>query len=84
MAIESTLGGQIFPLDLMPAGLFHAARFLPFYYQMYFPAAILTGRLDRPTALWEMAVELAWAAILLGVARLLWTRGLRRHTAVGG
>jgi ABC-2 type transport system permease protein len=84
MAIESTLGGQIFPLDLMPAGLFHVARFLPFYYQMYFPAAILTGRLDRPTALWEMAVELAWAAILLGVARLLWTRGLRRHTAVGG
>ena len=48
MAVETMLGGQIFPLDLLPAGLFKAAQFLPFYYKMYFPAAILTGRIDYP------------------------------------
>ena len=25
-----------------------------------------------------------WALILLGIAKMLWERGLRRHTAVGG
>ncbi len=84
MAVESVLGGQIFPLDLMPAGLFHVAQYLPFYYQMYFPAAILTGRIGLVATERGLGLELAWAAILLGLAQLLWTRGLRRHTAVGG
>jgi ABC-2 type transport system permease protein len=84
MAVESVLGGQLFPLDLMPAGLFHVAAYLPFYYQMYFPAAILTGRLGLAATERGLGLELAWAVILLGVAELLWTRGLRRHTAVGG
>ena len=46
LAVESVLGGQIFPLDLLPArAIFRVAQFTPFYYQMYFPAAILTGRI---------------------------------------
>lgn len=84
MAVESVLGGQIFPLDLMPARLFHAARFLPFYYQMYFPAAILTGRLGLSATAQGLGLEAGWALVLLGGAQLLWRRGLRRHTAVGG
>lgn len=84
MAVESILGGQLFPLDLLPAKLFHAARFLPFYYQMYFPAAILTGRLPRGAAAPGLALQAGWSAGLLLLAYFLWTRGLRRHTAVGG
>jgi ABC-2 type transport system permease protein len=84
MAVETVLGGQVFPLDLMPARLFHAAQFLPFYYQIYFPAAILTGRIGGRSAVSGLGLELAWALILLGVAQVLWRRGLRRHTAVGG
>ena len=84
MAFESILGGQIFPLDLMPAGLLRIAQVLPFYYQMYFPAAILTGRIGLPLALRGLGVAVAWAIALLALARLLWGRGLRRYTAVGG
>jgi ABC-2 type transport system permease protein len=84
MAIESVLGGQIFPLDLMPARLFHVAQFLPFYYQIYFPAAILTGRIGRASAVQGLGLELVWTLILLGAAQALWRRGLREHTAVGG
>jgi ABC-2 type transport system permease protein len=84
MAVESVLGGQLFPLDLMPAGIFRAAQFLPFYYQMYFPAAILTGRIGRPLVLQELGLQVGWAIVLLVLAQFLWTRGLRRHTAVGG
>jgi ABC-2 type transport system permease protein len=84
LAFESMLGGQIFPLDLMPAGLFRVAQLLPFYYQMYFPAAILTGRIGLPLALRGLGLAAVWAALLLGLARFLWGRGLRLYTAVGG
>lgn len=84
MAIESVLGGQIFPLDLLPPRLFHLARLLPFFYQMYFPAGVLTGRIGLQAARGELAIEAGWAAALVGLAHFLWRRGLRRHTAVGG
>jgi ABC-2 type transport system permease protein len=84
LAFETMLGGQIFPLDLLPAGLFRIAQLLPFYYQMYFPAAILTGRIGFPVAIRGLGIAAAWLAVLLGLAHLLWVRGLRRHTAVGG
>jgi ABC-2 type transport system permease protein len=85
MAIESVLGGQIFPLDLLPAWAFNAAHYLPFYYQMYFPGAIITGRLNDPHQVANgLGIELAWVIVLLSLGQFLWVRGLRRHTAVGG
>lgn len=85
MAIEMVLGGQIFPLDLLGPKVLNVAQYLPFYYQMYFPAAIFTGRLpDMGMALHGIGIELCWVAVLLTFNQFLWVRGLRRHTAVGG
>ncbi|MBC7365901.1 MAG: ABC-2 family transporter protein [Undibacterium sp.] len=84
MAIESLLGGQMFPLDLLPAWLFRIAQFLPFYYQTYFPTAILTGRIELAAAIHGFGLQLLWVLLLLALNQLLWHRGLRRHTAVGG
>ena len=84
MAIESMLGGQVFPLDLLPRWFFEISKYLPYYYQMYFPAAILTGRIDQASAVSGLAIQAFWVMVLLGVGQLLWRRGLRRHTAVGG
>lgn len=84
-AIETLLGGQVFPLDLMPKMLFQISQYLPYYYQMYFPVAILTGRIHEPTeVIAGLGIQAVWVVILLGCANLLWKRGLRRHTAVGG
>jgi ABC-2 type transport system permease protein len=84
MAIESVLGGQIFPLDLLPESIFRISQFLPYYYQMYFPAAILTGRLEQAAAMEGLLIQAFWVVALLGLGQFLWQRGLRRHTAVGG
>jgi ABC-2 type transport system permease protein len=84
MAIESLLGGQMFPLDLLPAWMLEIAKLLPFYYQTYFPTAILTGRIDLAATYQGFAIQLFWAVALLGLNTVLWRRGLRRHTAVGG
>ncbi|MFT3780802.1 MAG: ABC-2 family transporter protein [Nibricoccus sp.] len=84
-AIETLLGGQVFPLDLMPKWLFEISHYLPYYYQMYFPVSIFTGRLNDPAqALAGLGIQAFWVAALLLIANLLWARGLRRHTAVGG
>jgi len=85
MAVESLLGGQMFPLDLMPDWIYRIAQFLPFYYQTYFPTAIFTGRISDIGQVWQgLGIQLGWVIVLLCVNQLLWTRGLRRHTAVGG
>ena len=85
LAIETVLGGQVFPLDLMPDALYQVSKYLPYYYQMYFPAAILTGRInDVSVAVQGLGIQVFWAVALFGLAELLWRRGLRRHTAVGG
>ena len=85
MAIESVLGGQIFPLDLLPDWLFRLSQYLPYYYQMYFPVAIFTGRLNDPAAaVAGLGLQACWVVIILALGEFLWRRGLRLHTAVGG
>ncbi len=85
MAVEAVLGGQVFPLDLMPGWLFGLSSWLPYYYLIYFPAALLTGRItELDAALQGLAIQAGWVVVLLIFAQFLWTRGLRRHTAVGG
>ena len=84
-AIETCLGGSIFPLDLLPRGVFAAAQYLPFPYQMYFPAAIFTGRIaTQEAATRGLLIQACWVVASMIFARLLWERGLRKHTAVGG
>jgi len=83
-AAETMLSGQIFPLDLLPPALFKAAQFLPFYYMMYFPAGILTGRIGHAAAANGFIIQTAWVVLLMAAANVIWRRGLRKHTAVGG
>ena len=85
LAVETVLGGQVFPLDLLPKWLYDFSAYLPYYYQMYFPAALLTGRItDQAFIIRGLGIQFFWVLALLAVAQLLWSRGLRRHTAVGG
>jgi ABC-2 type transport system permease protein len=84
MAVETLLGGQIVPLDLLPPGVFNAVRYLPFFYQAYFPAAIFTGRQGLDFALQGLVIQAFWAFALVCLAEFVWKRGLRHHTAAGG
>lgn len=85
MAFESVLGGQIFPLDLLPGWAFEASSYLPYFYQMYFPVALLSGRINDPAeAAGMLLIQAGWVMVILMLGQLLWRRGLRLHTAVGG
>jgi len=85
LAVETLLSGQVFPLDLMPPALYKLSQWLPFYYQAYFPVAIITGRIETVAAAQQgLAIQVLWVVLFLIGGRLLWNRGLMRHTAVGG
>ena len=84
MAIENLLGGQMMPLDLLPHTIFNIVRFLPFFYQAYFPASIITGRQGFDFAVQGLAIQAFWAFALVCLAEFVWMRGLRHHTAAGG
>jgi ABC-2 type transport system permease protein len=51
---------------------------------MFFPVSIYLGK-TTGAALWQgLAIQAAWVVILYGVARLVWSRGIRKYAAFGG
>jgi ABC-2 type transport system permease protein len=76
------LSGMIAPLSVFPPAVREVALWTPFPYLIDVPAGALVGReLALGSALGIMA---AWTAGFLVLNRLLWRRGLRRYSAMGG
>jgi ABC-2 type transport system permease protein len=83
-SFEYFLGGQMFPVDIMPPAVQAAMKWLPFYYELFCPIAIFLDRL-RGWQMWEaLAIQTGWVLITLQIARLMWRRGLGHYQAVGG
>lgn len=83
-SFEYFLGGQMFPVDIMPVGVQAVMKWLPFYYELFCPIAIFLGRL-RGFELGEaVAIQTGWLIITWGLANFMWKRGLGHYQAVGG
>ncbi len=83
-SFEYFLGGQMFPIDIMPAGIQAALKWMPFYYELFCPVAIFQERL-KGAELWQaLAIQTGWLFLTWAVARTMWHRGLRHYQAVGG
>jgi len=76
-----TLGGAIFPLDLLPPALREAIAWMPFPWMVSFPVELLAGSAQA----WPgFAVQAAWLAVMVVCHRVLWARGRKHFGAVGG
>lgn len=88
LAVQDTLifllGGQVAPTALLPGPVRTAALVLPLRYMVGFPVEVLTGQLDRAELLAGFVVQLGWLALALALYQVMWRRGVRRYTAVGG
>jgi ABC-2 type transport system permease protein len=83
-AFEYLAGGHLFPLNILPPAIAHALNFTPFPYLLFFPVSIYLGQV-KGAALWEgLAVQVGWLVLFYCLARLVWNRGIRTYTAVGG
>ncbi len=75
------LSGTIAPLEVFPEAVRQLALLTPFPYLVYLPAAFLAGqKVSLFPGLWVM---LLWGGVFLGLWRLLWHLGLRRHSGHG-
>jgi ABC-2 type transport system permease protein len=83
-SFEYFLGGQMFPVDIMPAGLLAVMKWLPFYYEIFCPIAIFMERLPGAEVGQALAIQAGWVLITWGAASFMWKRGLDHYQAVGG
>jgi ABC-2 type transport system permease protein len=78
------ISGQMFPLDLLGPPWDTILKWMPFQYLAYFPAIIFLGEVQGRALIEGLLLELAWAVVLIVLARWLFARGLRRYSAYGG
>jgi ABC-2 type transport system permease protein len=83
-SFEYFLGGQMFPVDIMPIGVQAVMKWLPFYYELFCPVAIFLGRLHGIELVQALTIQAGWLLVTWAVARLMWNRGLGHYQAVGG
>jgi ABC-2 type transport system permease protein len=83
-SFEYFLGGQMFPIDLMPPAVYAVMKWLPFYYELYCPIAIFIGRLKGAELVQALAIQTGWVFLSWAWANFMWKRGLGHYQAVGG
>jgi ABC-2 type transport system permease protein len=83
-SFEYFLGGQMFPIDIMPAAVQAVMKWMPFYYELFCPIAIFLGRLHGVELVQALAIQIGWTLTMWAAAQLMWSRGLGHYQAVGG
>jgi len=83
-SFEYFLGGQMFPIDIMPAGVQAVMKWLPFYYELFCPVAIFLEHIRGAELTQALAIQTGWLLLSWAAADFMWKRGLGHYQAVGG
>ncbi|HMO35797.1 MAG TPA: ABC-2 family transporter protein, partial [Gemmatales bacterium] len=78
------VSGQMFPLDLLPAGWNTFLKSLPFQYLAYFPTMVFLNKITGTELVHGLLMGVFWAISLVILARILYRLGLKRYSAFGG
>ena len=83
-AFEYIASGHLFPLDILPQALAQILNFTPFPYQLYFPISVYMGKVTGAALVEGLLLQAGWVLAAYGLARVVWGRGIRKYSAVGG
>lgn len=83
-AFEYVAGGHMFPLDMLPPSILSLLNLTPFPYMLYFPVQVYLGRIQGEALARGLLVQAFWVAATYLLALLVWKRGIRHYSAVGG
>lgn len=78
------LSGLLIPPSLFPARVRPLLDWLPFPHMNYTPGRLYLGLISGPEAARALALQAAWALLLLGLGRLLWHATRKRIVVQGG
>ena len=76
--------GKFMPLTILPATLVGFFQKLPFSYTLFFPLQIWLGQLNQAEIISGILIQSTWLLISFVALYLIWKRGLRVYSAVGG
>ncbi len=83
-AFEYIAGGHLFPLDILPPQIAAVLNYTPFPYLLFFPVSVYLGQ-TTGQALWQgLLIQAFWLVTFYFLARFVWSRGIRKYSAVGG
>ncbi len=77
------LSGMIAPLELLPGWAQVVASILPFRWTISFPVELALGRVHGVDIAIGMLMQVFWLGIVLAGMRVIWSRAIRRYSAVG-
>lgn len=83
-AFEYVAGGHLFPLDLLPPVIQTILGYTPFPYMLFFPVHVYLGRVEGVELARGLGIQALWVLAGFALARLVWRRGLKHYSAVGG
>jgi ABC-2 type transport system permease protein len=83
MIIIEFFAGSLFPLDILPVGLFKVLKLLPFTYLLFFPLSVYFGKLTPQEIFTGILISLFWILVFWQLAKALFRLGLRNYTAWG-
>lgn len=83
MIIIEFLAGSLFPLDILPVGVFKALKLLPFTYLLFFPLNVYLGKLTTQEIFTGILISLFWIVVFWQLAKALFRLGLRNYAAWG-
>lgn len=75
--------GYVAPIDVLPGPAKVVAEILPFRWILSFPVELAIGRVSVNEALVGVASQALWLAASIVALRVVWSRGIRRYSAVG-
>lgn len=84
VAGELLLSGRLVPLSLMPDWVQSVSNWLPFQWSFQFPIEVAIGRLTGTEILRGFGIQALWIAGMGLVLSRVWSRALKKYTAVGG
>jgi len=83
MIIIEFLAGSLFPLDILPVGVFKALKLLPFTYLLFFPLNVYLGKLTTQEIFTGVLISIFWIIVFWQLAKALFRLGLRNYVAWG-
>ena len=83
-AFEYIAGGHLFPLNILPPLVQRVLELTPFPYQLFFPVSIYLGQTTGDAVTRGLVIQAFWTVAFYGIARFVWSRGIKKYSAVGG
>ena len=84
LIFEYLAGGHLFPLNILPPVVAQALEYTPFPYLLFFPVSIYLGQRSGAELWHGLLIQAGWVLLAYGLARFVWSRGIKKYSAVGG